>query len=64
MPTNGNSDAAVAQATIIGSSIRRRASEYVHQTSAKYMTTQEQQEQVDREVQPVVRDAEDGERAH
>ena len=39
VPTNGNSDAAVAQATSIGSSIRRRASAYVQKISANQTTT-------------------------
>ena len=39
VPMNGNSDAAVAQATSIGSAIRRWASLYVQYTSASQMTT-------------------------
>src|SRR4051794_34725353 len=39
VPTKGNSDAAVAQAISIGSSIRRRASAYVQKISAAQITT-------------------------
>src|SRR5215211_3698954 len=38
VPTNGNSDASVAQNTSIGSSIRRRASANVQKTSASHTT--------------------------
>src|SRR5918993_1471505 len=38
VPTNGNSDASVAQPTSIGSSIRRRASANVQNTSAAQTT--------------------------
>ena len=38
VPTNGNSDASVAQPTSIGSSIRRRASANVQNTSAAHTT--------------------------
>src|SRR5215208_2965137 len=38
VPTNGNSDASVAQPTSIGSSIRRRASAKVQKTSAAQTT--------------------------
>src|SRR5215211_1747731 len=39
VPTNGNSDASVAQPTSIGSSILRRASANVQKTSANQTTT-------------------------
>src|SRR5437763_16406517 len=39
VPTNGNSDAAAAQPTSIGSAIRRLASAYVQYTSASQITT-------------------------
>src|SRR5215212_7910165 len=38
VPTNGNSEAAVAHPTSMGSSMRRRASAYVQKTSAAQMT--------------------------
>src|SRR5215204_6158580 len=38
VPTNGNSDASVAQPTSIGSSMRRRASANVQKTSASHTT--------------------------
>ena len=38
VPTNGNSDASVAQPTSMGSSMRRRASANVQKTSAAHTT--------------------------
>src|SRR5947209_13955179 len=43
VPTNGNSEAAVAQPTSSGSAIRRRASAYVQYTSASQITTRNRQ---------------------
>ena len=64
-PTNGNSDASVAQTTSIGSSIRRRASAYVQKISARYRHDEDEEGDVDRRLQRVVLDVldpEDGER--
>ena len=50
-----------AQPTSIGSAIRRRASANVQYTSASQMTTRNEDQQVDGQVQAVVVDPEDGE---